>query len=267
MPHDSPARPLDGKVALVTGAARGIGAATARRLAAAGAWVALTDVLEKEGKAAAAAIVAAGGTAMFLRHDVASEADWERVIAETMAEYGGLHVLVNNAGIFRHGRLEDMALADWHAVAAVNLDGVLLGTKHAVRAMKESGGAIVNISSMAAMIGSAFSTGYSMSKGGVRSFTKAAAIECAELGYPIRVNSVHPGVIDTEMAGQVVEKFTAHGRDDDPAVVRERMRAAHPAGRLGTADDIARAVVFLACDDSAFMTGAELVVDGGFTAR
>ncbi|MGE0718005.1 MAG: glucose 1-dehydrogenase [Alphaproteobacteria bacterium] len=266
MPHAAP-RPLDGKVALVTGAARGIGAAAAHRLAAAGAWVVVTDVLEKEGRATAAAIGEEGGTAMFLAHDVTREADWERVIAETVAEYGGLHVVVNNAGIFRHGRLEDLDLAQWHQVAAVNLDGVLLGTKHAIRAMKAGGGSIVNLSSMAAIVGSAFSSGYSMSKGGVRSFTKAAAVECAELGYAIRVNSVHPGVIDTDMATQVVEKFTTHSGANDAAQVRERIRVAHPAGRLGTADDVARAIVFLASDDSAFMTGAELVVDGGFTAR
>ena len=258
---------LDGKVALVTGAARGIGAATARHLAAAGAAVALTDLLEDAGKATAASIVAEGGRAAFWRHDVTDDADWARVMDAVVARFGGLQVLVNNAGLFRHGRIEDLTLEEWRPLAAVNLDGVLLGTKHAIRAMKAGGGSIVNLSSMAGLVGSAYSASYSMTKGGVRAFTKAAAIECADLGYRIRVNSVHPGVIDTEMAQQVIDKYAGVPGGNDRDAIRERLRMNHPVGRFGTADDVAKAILFLASEDSSFMTGTEVVVDGGFTAR
>lgn len=263
---------VDGKVALVSGGARGIGAETARTLAAAGASVVITDRLEKEGAETVAAIEAAGGKALFLTHDVTSEAQWERVVQQAADRFGGLHILVNNAGVYRTARIEEMTLEDWRFISAVNLEGVFLGTKHAVRVMKETigkttgTGSIINLSSVAGLIGSPFTSAYSMSKGGVRLFTKSAALEFAQLGYRIRVNSVHPGVIQSDMAEQVVEKFVALGTGEE-AQVRQNLIKLHPLGRMGAPADIAKAILFLASDDSDFITGAELVVDGGWTAR
>ena len=263
---------LRGRTALVTGAARGIGAETAKALAAAGAAVALTDILEEEGEATAAAIRAAGGSAAFLRHDVTREAEWERVFAVAAERLGGPHIVVNNAGVFVEKPIEEMTLEEWRRQASVNLEGVFLGVKHAMRTLKETcpavepSGSIVNMSSVAGIVGSPLSAGYGATKGGVRLLTKSAALECAHFGYNIRVNSVHPGIIETDMMAQVARKMMKV-RDADYEGALRWLSDFQPIGRRGRADEVARAVVFLASDDSSLMTGAELVLDGGLTAK
>jgi 3(or 17)beta-hydroxysteroid dehydrogenase len=261
---------VDGKVAMVTGAARGIGAETARLLAAAGARVVITDLLEARGQATAGEIAKAGGEALFLTHDVTREAEWERVMQATVARFGTLNILVNNAGIYLYAKLEEMPVDDFDRLCAVNLKGVFLGTKHAIRVMKATpregdAASIVNLSSVAGLIGSPLSGVYSLTKGGVRLFTKSTALEVAQLGYNIRCNSIHPGVIETDMADQVTERWKSAGKAPDE--IHGFLTGLHPLGRMGQPSDIARGILFLASNDSAFMTGSELVVDGGWTAR
>ena len=250
-----------GKVALVTGAAMGLGAETARRLAQEGARVMLTDLDEAAGDAVAAEIVAAGGNAAFLRHDVAQESDWEAVIAATVARFGGLQVLVNNAGI-SGGTLPllEHSLEDWRRVMSVNLDGVFLGLRHGGPAIAASGGgSIINLSSILGKVGLPNAAAYCASKGGVLLLTKAAALEWAPLG--LRVNSVHPGFIETPMVTAAMRN-AENGNE-----MRDQLISAHALGRFGTPREIADAILFLASDESSFMTGAELVVDGGYTAH
>lgn len=256
---------LDGKVALVTGAAKGIGAATAELLAGEGAKVMCTDVDEAAGQEVAAAIQSAGHVASFMTHDVTSEAAWEDVVAETRRAFGGLHVLVNNAGIAPDGiAIEDLPFESWKRTLAVDLDSVFLGCKHGIRAMKQSGGgSIINISSIMGLVGTPRSSDYNAAKGGVRLLTKVAALECAEAGYDIRVNSVHPGYIDTPLVRGVVERSEVASANE----LMGMLTMLHPIGRLGTAKEIGQAILFLASDDSSFVTGSELVVDGGYTAR
>ncbi len=262
---------LDGRVCLVSGAAKGIGAAIAQAFAAAGGTVVVTDLDGAGAEKTAAAIVAGGGKAAGHRHDVTSEADWERVVGAAVAAFGGLDVLVNNAGLFLARGIEEMTIEEWRWLSGPNLEGVLLGTKHGIKAMKDparrkgSTGSIVNLSSIAGLIGSARVSAYCMTKGGVRIFTKAIAMECAELGYNIRCNSIHPGIIDTDMGMAAMDR-RAPGVND-PAEKRKAGALAHPLGRMGQADDIARAALYLASEDSSFVTGTELVVDGGITAR
>lgn len=269
---------LDGKVAMISGAARGIGAETARLMAEAGARIVVTDILEEDGRALVAELNGDGSQALFLRQDVTREEDWEAAMAQVLDRFGGLHVLVNNAGIYFAKAIEETTLEEWRRVSAINVDGVFLGTKHAIRAMREtarrdpdawarSGGSIVNLSSVAGLVGVPLGGAYHMSKGAVRLFTKTAAVECAQFGYRIRVNSVHPGLIETQMGEDLLSIFTSTGLFGGANEVREFFTSAHPLGRLGQASDVARAILYLASDDAAFVTGAELVVDGGFTAR
>ncbi len=249
---------LAGKVAIVTGGATGIGKATAAKLAAEGASVAVTDVDADGGRAAAADI---GGSAVFLHHDVTDESRWEAVVKETAERFGKLDVLVNNAGIIGTGapqNPEDLSLDEVHAIARVNVDGVLLGCKHAIRAMRERGGAIVNLSSIAGIYAVPGLVPYGASKGAVRQLTKSVAAYCGQRGYGIRCNSVHPGLIETAM-GETVLNFIF----DDPEQGREERRRGVPVGRLGRPEDIANAVCYLASDEAGFVNGAELVVDGG----
>ena len=253
---------LDGRVALVTGAARGIGAATARALAAAGAKVVVSDVAD--GEASAAEV---GGA--YVRHDVTSEEQWIAAIAFAKRKFGGLDILVNNAGIFWLKPIVETSLEDFRRMQQVNVEGVFLGIKHAIPAIAEraakwdGGGAIVNLSSVAGIVGSPLTFAYNASKGAVRLMTKAAAMECAQAGLKVRVNSVHPGIIDTPMMSEAAEKLAgATGAN----AVRERFAERHPMKKLGRDADIANAIKFLASDAAAFMTGAELVVDGGMTA-
>lgn len=261
---------VDNKVALVTGASGGIGSATCRLLARAGATVVATDLRAEQGQALVAQIIAEGGKACFMSHDVTDDAQWSKVMTDTLAAFGQLDILVNNAGIFRHGRTEEASVSDIQEMFDINLKSVVLGTQHAFRAMKQrpagsSAAAIVNLSSVAGLNGSPNATLYCLSKGGVRLFTKATALEAASLGYNIRVNSIHPGIIDTDMAQGVANAM--RGRGVPEAAIGQTLAGAHPLGRMGQADEIARGIVYLASDDASFMTGSELVVDGGMTAR
>jgi NAD(P)-dependent dehydrogenase (short-subunit alcohol dehydrogenase family) len=197
---------------------------------------------------------------MFIRHDVSSERDWKDVIASTLRRFGKLDILVNNAGVMFAASVEETSLDRWRALMSVNCDGVFLGTKHAISAMKARGGSIINISSVAGLVGLPNLGAYSASKGAVRLFTKAAALECAKQGGRIRVNSIHPGGIWTPMLEQFIGK---HGESTADAAAA----AMHPVGHAGEPDDIAYGVLYLASDESKFVTGAELVIDGGYTAQ
>jgi 3(or 17)beta-hydroxysteroid dehydrogenase len=248
---------LPEKVALVSGGARGIGAATARLFAQEGARVVLGDLLDPEGRIVEAEIVARGGEAAFVHLDVTSERDWEHAVATAASRFGRLDILVNNAGIGGAGRLEDTTLEDWNRVMDVNAKGVFLGTKAAIPAMRRGGaGSIVNISSQLGLVGMDDSSPqYQASKGAVRLLTKLTALQYAK--ERIRANSVHPGPIVTPMTA---------GRRADPAT-RERMVSRIPLGRYGEAEEVAYGVLYLASDEARFVTGSELVIDGGWTAQ
>ena len=264
---------LDGKVAFVSGAARGIGAATARMMVEAGAKVAIGDVLDERGRETAQTIAGTEDAAIYVHLDVTREEDWTAAIAITVARYGGLDILVNNAGLFLGKGIEEASLDEWHRLCAVNLTGVFLGTKLALPRLRERarqsphGSAIVNLASVAGLVGSQLDPLYSMTKGGVTLFTKSAALEFARKGYRVRVNSIHPGVIQTDMGDQTFVSRARNLGTNDVGAARQRALATHPIGRLGMASDIAKGIVFLASDDAAFMTGAGLVVDGGLTAQ
>jgi NAD(P)-dependent dehydrogenase (short-subunit alcohol dehydrogenase family) len=264
---------LDGKVALISGGARGIGAETARLMCEAGARVTVGDILTEQGRETVATIKASGGDAHFTELDVTSERAWSAAVAETMHKFGRLDILVNNAGMFLGRDFEEASLADWHKLVAVNMTGVFLGTKFAAPALRESGrtsrhgSAIVNLSSIAGIVGSPLDALYSMTKGGVTLFTKSTALAFARKGDRIRVNSVHPGVIETDMGAQTFVRRMAVMGSNDLAKAQEATRHMHPIGRLGTPEDVARTIVFLASDDARFMTGSALVVDGGVTAQ
>ncbi|MCP5150260.1 MAG: glucose 1-dehydrogenase [Ectothiorhodospiraceae bacterium] len=264
---------LDGKVALISGGARGIGGETARLMASVGARVVVGDVLEDAGRRTVEAITGAGGDALFVPLDVTTEAGWKAALDAARARYGRLDVLVNNAGIFLGRDFEEASLEDWSRLVAVNMTGVFLGTKlcapdlRAAAATSPQGSAIVNLASIAGLVGSQLDALYSMTKGGVTLFTKSTALAFARKGDRIRVNSVHPGVIDTDMGAQTFVSRARMAGSNDVGEARQVSERFHPMGRLGTADDIARAIVFLASDDSAFMTGSSMVVDGGVTAQ
>ena len=248
---------LDGKVALISGGARGQGAAEAKLFAREGAKVVFGDLLDDEGKKVEAEIAESGGDAIYIHLDVTSEADWRAAVEIAVSRYGKLDLLVNNAGIVLRKGIEDTTEEEWDRVMAVNSKGVFLGTKHAIPAMRRAGGgSIVNISSTAGLVGSGLGlAAYSATKGSVRLFTKSTAIQHARDN--IRCNSVHPGPIDTPM---LQEAFNDPGRQE------ERLGRI-PLGRIGTTDDIAYGVLFLASDEASFMTGSELVIDGGSTAQ
>ncbi len=259
---------LDGKVAIVSGGARGIGGETARRMAEHGAKVIIGDVLEAEGAANAQAIRDAGGDAAFVHLDVTRAAAWENAVAVAVKNYGGVDILLNNAGTYITKPILETTQEDFAKLVAVNLEGVFLGTKICAPEMIRRaanapvGSAIVNISSVAGLVGSRNSPVYSMTKGGVRLFTKSAALEFAK--RRVRCNSVHPGLIDTPM-GNLAMNRAGSGRGDNE--MREIFARSHPIGRIGEPRDIASAVVFLSSDDAAFITGAEFAVDGGITAQ
>ena len=248
---------LEGKVAFISGGARGMGAAEARMFAREGAMVTIGDVLEEEGRRVAAEIGEAGGQAVFVSLDVTSEAQWNDAITATVERFGGLHVLVNNAGIGGGGNVEQTTEAEWDRTMDINAKGVFLGTKAAIPAMRQSGGgSIINISSQLGIVGvDNSSPQYQASKGAVRLLTKATAIQYA--GEGIRANSVHPGPIITPM--------TEAGRADQER--HDLTISRIPLGRYGEPDDVAYGVLFLASDESSFMTGSELVIDGGWVAQ
>lgn len=253
---------VSGKIALVTGAASGIGRATATKLAEEGAAVILTDIDEVGGTEVAASIREHTGVAEFMSHDVTIEKRWQEIISHVTATRGRLDVLVNNAGIVRNTSIVETSLDEWRRVIAVNLDAVFLGTRCGIQAMSASGGgSIVNVSSVYGLVGAIGAGSYCASKGGVRLFTKAAALECAAGNTGVRVNSVHPGFVDTAMIDEVLEATPS------PSAARQMIERMHPVKRMADPMEVASAILFLASDESSFVTGSELVVDGGMTAR
>jgi NAD(P)-dependent dehydrogenase (short-subunit alcohol dehydrogenase family) len=246
---------LEGKVALISGAARGIGAAQALLFAREGAKVGIGDIREDEGRGVAAEITAAGGESLFVRLDVTSEQDWAGAVDAVLDRFGRLDILVNNAGIAERATVEDTTADEWDRMMAVNARGVFLGTKAVITYMKSAGGgSIVNISSISGLIGSSWATAYNASKGAVRLLTKSTAIQYAVDG--IRANSVHPGPIQTPMILQVFPN----------AETRESRMSAVPMGRFGNPEEVAYGALYLASDESSYVTGSELVIDGGATA-
>jgi NAD(P)-dependent dehydrogenase (short-subunit alcohol dehydrogenase family) len=255
---------VDGKIALVTGGASGIGAACAATLARERATVVISDIDDPRGTALVSEIGNAGGQAFYLSHDVTDEQRWQQVVADIEQRFGRLDILVANAGIgIMAASIVEMSLADWRRQTAINLDGVFLSVKHCLPLMRKSGGgSIIITSSIAGLRGSATLAGYCATKGGVRLFAKAIAMECASLGDGVRVNSVHPGVIDTPIWGKI--RPDTAGRNA-PIDIEEYGRRAAPLGRVGTPQDIANGVLFLASDAASYITGTELVIDGGIT--
>jgi NAD(P)-dependent dehydrogenase (short-subunit alcohol dehydrogenase family) len=248
---------LDGKVALISGGARGQGETEARLFVREGAKVVFGDILDAEGRKVEADIRAAGGDATYVRLDVTSEREWRAAVDTAVRQYGKLNVLVNNAGIIIRKGIEETSGEEWDRTQAINVRGVFLGTKFAIPAMRHAGGgSIINISSVAGLVGSTYgSPSYIASKGAVRLFTKATAIQHAKDN--IRCNSIHPGPIETLMIQDTLE---------DQAFLQERLRRI-PLGRIGKAEDVAYGVIYLASDESSYVTGSELVIDGGATAQ
>ena len=247
---------LENKTALISGGARGIGAFEARLFTQEGAKVVIGDVLEDEGRRTEAEITEAGGECVFVHLDVTDEESWRRVVNEVVSRFGKLDILVNNAGIYRTNTVEDTTTEQWDQVMDINVKGLFLGTKAAIPEMRKAGGgSIVNMSSVAGLVGYHNSTAYAASKGAVRLFTKSTAIQYASAG--IRANSVHPGTIDTPMTADMLSKEEYR---------QDRIKRI-PLGRLGRSEDVAYGVLYLASDESSFVTGSELVIDGGRTAE
>lgn len=251
---------VEGKVALITGGASGLGAESGRRLAREGARVVLTDLAVDAGQAVADEILAAGGKAVFLSQDVTDDARWGEVVATTLERFGRLDVLVNSAGVAGGGEpILEATLEGFRRITSINLDGTFLGIRHAAPVMAAAGsGSIINLSSILGKVGFPGAAAYCASKGGVALLTKAVALELAPAG--VRVNSVHPGFIETPMV------TTALRQSENENEMRDMIVSRHALGRLGVPREIADAIVFLASEESSFMTGAELVVDGGYTA-
>jgi NAD(P)-dependent dehydrogenase (short-subunit alcohol dehydrogenase family) len=265
-------RRVEGKIALVTGGAAGIGAACAQTLAREGAVVFATDIQDERGERLAQAIRDDGGEAHYVHHDVTVEEEWIALIERIVQDHKGLDVLVNNAGIATGGMITECSLESWREMMSVNLDGVFLGTKHSIPAMAESGGgSIIMMSSVAGLKGAPGLTGYNATKGGVRLFSRGVALECAGAGLNVRVNSVHPGIIDTEIWAKMggIEGDMLDGLMEEGAnkINPDDLSAASvPVAYTGQAQDIANGVLFLASDESSYMTGSELVIDGGMCA-
>ncbi|MCP8615945.1 glucose 1-dehydrogenase [Salirhabdus salicampi] len=247
---------LENKVSLITGGASGIGKEMAKLFAQEGSKVAVTDINVQAGEEVVAEIKESGGEAIFIKQDVTVEDEWKSTIQEVQDTYGSLHVLANNAGIGVLTNIEEETLEHWRKVQQINVESVFLGTKHAVLAMKNNKekSSIINFSSILGLVGEGAAPTYNASKGAVKLLTKSVALHCASQGYNIRVNSIHPGYIDTPMVAGAIE---------DPAPIA----ALHPVGRLGEAKEIAYGALFLASDESTFATGSELVIDGGYTAQ
>jgi NAD(P)-dependent dehydrogenase (short-subunit alcohol dehydrogenase family) len=258
---------VEGKVALVTGGASGIGEAIAELLASEGATVVVADIDELRGPEVVARIAKAGGKAVFLEQDVTSEERWGEIVAEIEKRFGRLDIMVSNAGIgIAVPSIVDMTLSDWRKQTAINLDGVFLSVKYSLPLMrKHGGGSIIMMSSLAGLRGSIGLAGYCATKGGVRLFAKAIAMECAAAGDGIRVNSVHPGIIDTPIWGKI-PTGAAGNQSNAPIDPEERAKLATPLGYAGQARDIASGVLYLASDASRYVTGTELVIDGGMNA-
>lgn len=248
---------LSGKVAIVTGGGSGIGAATGRIFAEQGAQVVLSDIVDGAGVAKAI-----GSAARFKHHDVTCDQSWTDVVAFATRTFGHLDVLVNCAGILHRGTVEETALSDWQRVLDVNVKGTVYGCRQAVQHMKDDrGGSIINLSSVSGLVGSAEQCAYDASKGAVRLLTKSVALWCAQRAYPIRCNSVHPGIIDTPMVNNYIE---AH---PDPKAERHRWEHYMAVGGMGGPEEVGHLILYLACDESRLVTGSELVIDGAETAR
>ena len=252
---------LDGKVALITGGASGLGKATGKLMAKEGATVVLSDLQEVEGTAVSKQIKENGGHCFFIKQDTTSEEGWQDICDSILENHGHLDILLNGAGVGSSAvEIEDMDFSTWRSCLSVNLDGVFLGCKYGIRAMRKgNGGSIINISSILGFAGLATATNYCASKGGVRLLTKAAALECARKTPLVRVNSIHPGFIDTPMVAGAIQRRGPEFRN----YIEDNV----PLGELGEPIDIAEGVVYLASDGAKFVTGTELTIDGGFLAR
>jgi len=249
---------LMNKVVIITGAASGIGLASAKACQAQGAIVVMTDIAVDEGKALARSME----SCEFMALDTRSDSAWDGVLDAVLDRYGRIDALVNNAGMGLRKGIVETSNEDWAQVLSVNLTGVFFGMRAAIARMRErGGGSVINMSSIAGKVGLPLSPAYCASKGGVTLLSKSAALECADKGWNIRVNSIHPGFVDTPMVARALEQTL------NPAWGLQGLLEKHPIGRLGLPQDIAQAVVFLASDESSFMTGAELLIDGGYTAQ
>jgi len=263
---------LEGRTALVTGGAGGIGSAICRRLSADGAFVIVADIDGERARRIASDITAKGGSALGVSLDITNSEQWRSAITEAVRATRRLNILVNNAGGASFRPLESLSIDDWKHDIDLNLNGAFLGIKEAFDVMRESarqvpaGGSIVNIASVSALMGSPGMPAYSAGKGGLRLFTKAIAVDFARRGYGIRVNSVFPGLIDTPLTKPLFESRMKQGTGDNLEAARARILERYPIGRIGRPEEIAGVVSFLAGDDSSYMIGAELVVDGGLTA-
>lgn len=250
---------LLGKVAVVTGGASGIGKNTAEMFVREGAKVVVTDINARKGKKVAEAL---GESAIFVEHNVANEEAWKACVEATMEAFGQWDILINNAGLGILKNIEEVTLEEWHFVHSVTLDGVFLGCKYAIESMKETGGgSIVNVSSVAGLRGTPEMVSYGTAKGGVRMLTKTVALHCARKAYNIRCNSVHPSFIDTPMVEQMIMM------SPEPEKTEKFVNQISPLRRMGTADEVSSMILYLASEESGFVNGAEMVIDGGLTAQ
>lgn len=255
---------VEGKIALVTGAANGLGRATAALLAREGALVLLTDIDDQNGEAAAESIRATGGKARYYHHDASSPEDWAAVLERMQQAHGRLDILVNNAGGGTYNDIETVSLEQWRRIMAINLDATFIGTQSAIRWMKKTGGgSIINVSSVAAFSAAPNLAAYCAAKAGINMLSKSAAVYCGQKGYNIRINVVHPGLVETKSGVEMARLATGAERDEDAIAM---FTALHPIGRIGQPDDIAKGVLYLASDESSFVTASSLIIDGGFTA-
>lgn len=253
---------MQDKTCLVTGAASGIGFATARRLAEEGAKVVLTDIDAAAGETAAASLASEGLAARFVRHDVTSREQWEEAIAAARAFGGRVDVIVNNAGIAGLGPIEFLSWEDWRKTLDINLDGVFHGVQLGVREMKEKGGSIINLASIEGLLGEPMVPAYCASKGAVRLLTKSSAAYCATAGYPVRINTVCPGFVETPLLVAAVSKLPPEAAQ----ALQDKVMGRTPMKRMAQPVEVANAVLYLASDESSYVTGSDLVVDGGYTA-
>lgn len=267
------AQRLQGRVAFVSGGLRGIGLAIAQRYAAEGAAVVLSDLDAQDSPLVREVLATLGDTASYIAADVTSEADWARAAQHVEARHGGLHILVNNAGTDLTGAVETLTLEAWRRIMAINVDGVFLGTRQFVPMLArcgadiKGGASIINVSSIMGLVGFSEVSAYNASKGAVRTFTKGIAIEFASKRMPIRANSLHPGFVLTPLLHAGFQRWVDKGFAEKPQDLIDGMAATTPNGRLAEPEEIAGAAFFLASDDSSYMTGGELVIDGGWTAQ